>query len=99
MSEPTEREWLEGLHPDYAYELVNVDIDAAGGEATINETDRFVRALREIVAVLGPERVLACESHCEGCAVEASEALRIAREALGYEPIGQVTKGAGTGIA
>ena len=45
--------------------------------------DRWTKALREIVNVLGPD-VHDCRSNtCEGCKAEAAEALRIARQALG----------------
>lgn len=39
-------------------------------------------ALRRIVQVLGPETA-GCGDCCEGCNVEMSEALRIARQTLG----------------
>ena len=48
--------------------------------------DRWTRALRQIVNVLGPDRVADCpENRCDGCHEEMAEALRIARVALGLE--------------
>lgn len=47
---------------------------------------RFENALKEIVAVLGPDEVMDgcpdCKAGCPGILVEAGEALKIARTAL-----------------
>lgn len=45
---------------------------------------RYKRALREIINVLGPELADCddCQNGCQGLAVEAGEALKIAKDVL-----------------
>jgi hypothetical protein len=47
---------------------------------------RYVRALANIVAVLGPEQICSCAFPDCGLPEEASEALRIAKEAIAGAP-------------
>lgn len=58
----------------------------SGGESTqVDAPDPFAAALREIVQVLGPVGFGCGDCRCDGCQAEGSEALRIARRALGLE--------------
>ena len=52
-------------------------------ETPTQTRDRYARALGQIVNALGPDHVLNCaDNKCDGCKAEASEALRLAQEAL-----------------
>jgi hypothetical protein len=49
---------------------------------TAQKADSYKKALQNIVNHLGPQILDCKEQHCEGCKMEAHEALRIAKEAL-----------------
>lgn len=80
------------MSPDDPYEFVDHDVsfqpipeERAYQIMDMANLVRFERALKEIVAVLGPELGLGCEDCQDGCAgllAEANEALSIAQTAL-----------------
>lgn len=52
------------------------------GSRAMGMSDRYGKALQQIIAVLGPEAGCG-EKNCDGCEWEMGEALRLAKEAFG----------------
>lgn len=51
--------------------------------AAIEERDRYLETLKEIINTLGPDKIPeSCENKCDGCRFEMMNALTISKEAL-----------------